>query len=88
MRVMLDYCVSPRDRASIQVRLNLRNQKDARQRCLMPAMAAGWLTMTDPAHPNSPAQKYRTTPLGLALLNVEEGQEEADALASPPPRVL
>jgi len=91
MRTLLTYCASPRDRASIQARLNLKNQKDARQRYLMPAVAAGWVAMTDPAHPSSPAQKYRTTPLGSALLNAEgqeEGQEQEHALASPPPRVL
>ena len=90
MRVMLDYCVSPRDRASIQARLGLKDKNNVLRRYLLPAIAAGWLTMTDPAHPNSPAQKYRTTPEGLALLNAEgqeEGQEEV-ALASPPPHVL
>ena len=29
----------------------------------------GWLTVTDPLHPNSPTQKYRTMPEGLAVLD-------------------
>ncbi len=78
MRTLLSYCTSPRDRASIQARLNLKDQKDTRQRYLVPAVVAGWLTMTDPLHPNSRAQKYRTTPQGLALLNAEDQEEEPE----------
>ncbi len=75
MQTLLIYCTSPRDRVSVQARLGLKDKNNVLRRYLIPAIAAGWLTMTDPAHPNSPAQKYRTTPQGLALLNAA-GQEE------------
>ncbi len=75
MQTLLIYCASPRDRVSVQARLGLKDKNNVLRRYLIPAIAAGWLTMTDPAHPNSPAQKYRTTPQGLALLNAA-GQEE------------
>jgi ATP-dependent DNA helicase RecG len=69
MRVLLDYCKSPRDRAGIQARLGLRSIQNLRQRYIIPLTKAGLLAMTDPEHPNSPAQKYRTTPLGSAILD-------------------
>jgi len=47
----------------------MRSAKHLRERYLKPLMAAGLLEMTDPEHPNSPAQKYRTTKAGLAILN-------------------
>ena len=69
MRDLLNFCTSPRDRTSIQARLNLQDRQHLRERYLAPAIAADWLTMTDPAHPNSPEQKYRTTPHGMAYLD-------------------
>jgi hypothetical protein len=71
---MLQYCVTPRDRVSIQARLGLKDGRNMRQRYLNPAIGAGWLAMTDPEHPNSPAQKYRTTTEGMASLQNEERQ--------------
>lgn len=65
---LLDFCTSPRDRASIQARLNIQDRQHLRERYLIPAIAADWLTMTNPTHPNSPKQKYRTTPQGMAYL--------------------
>ncbi len=76
MRTLLVYCASPRDRVSIQARLGLRDKNYVLKRYLVPAIAAGWLTMTDPTHPNSPAQKYRVTLNGLSLLNA--GNQEDD----------
>lgn len=58
MRDLLDFCTIPRDRVSIQARLNIQDRQHLRERYLVPAIAASWLTMTDPAHPNSPKQKY------------------------------
>gem|GEM_PF-2460791 len=75
-QILLVYCISPRDRASIQARLGLRNKNDALKRYIAPATAAGWLTMTDPLYPNSPTQKYRTTPEGLAVLDAEDDGEQ------------
>jgi hypothetical protein len=34
---------------------------------LKPAVSKGYITMTQPAHPNLPAQAYRLTPKGLDL---------------------
>lgn len=77
MRDLLSFCTSPRDRISIQARLNLQDRRHLRERYLAPAISADWLTITDPAHPNSPEQKYRTTPLGVAYLgNVPPGDFE------------
>lgn len=72
--MMLRYCLSPRDRASIQARLGLRDPRNLRQRYLTPAITFGWLAMTDPEHPNSPVQKYRTTVEGVAYLQSEDRQ--------------
>ena len=75
MRLLLGFCVSPRDRASVLARLNLKDRKNLRERYLLPAIAEGWLTGTDPLHPNSPTQKYRTTPKGVAALNAADNPE-------------
>jgi ATP-dependent DNA helicase RecG len=42
VRVMLQYCISPRDRTSIQARLGLKDARNLRQRYLNPAIEAGW----------------------------------------------
>lgn len=85
MRILLTYCISPRDRASIQARLNLKDKRHLRERYVTPAIIAGLLAMTDPARPNSPEQKYRTTSKGVALLNTNSQKEdqEEDDLALP-----
>ena len=82
MNALLRFCVSPRDRASIQARLQLRDRKARRTGYLTPAIKDGWLAMTDPAHPTSPAQKYRTTESGRDRLQ-ETGGELACENVSP-----
>lgn len=81
MLILLAYCVSPRDRVSIQARLGLKDKNNVLRRYLNPAIAAGWLAVTDPLHPNSPSQKYRTTSKGLAFLNTNEQKEDEKAQA-------
>lgn len=72
MSVLPNVCESPRDRPSIQTRLGLKDRKDLQERYLAPALAAGWLAMTDPEHPSSHAQKDRTTSEGLTAIAREK----------------
>jgi len=51
-------------REALMRRLGLRDAKHFRRRYLLPAMEAGWVEMTLPEYPRSPAQKYRLTPAG------------------------
>ncbi len=53
--------------ADLLQRLNLRHKPTLRKNYLDPALAAGFLEMTQPNSPNSPTQRYRITPLGLAI---------------------
>ena len=48
--------------------LVLSDRKSFRERYLQPALAEGWVSMTNPNSPKSPKQRYRITPLGLAVL--------------------
>ena len=84
MRLLLGFCVSPRDRASVLARLSLKDRKNLRERYLLPAIAEGWLTGTDPLHPNSPTQKYRTTPKGIAALNDSDNPEAVKQIGQEP----
>ena len=71
-RIMLVFCESPRDRASIQARLGLKDPRNFRENYLYPMLQRGLVAMTDPEHPNSPQQKYRTTETGISLLETDE----------------
>lgn len=77
VRVLLAFCKSPRDRASIQAHMKLKDRKDLRQRYLHPLLENNLLVMTDPDNPSSRGQKYKTTDLGLALL---KKYKEADQI--------
>jgi ATP-dependent DNA helicase RecG len=68
VRVLLTFCKSPRDRASIQAHMKLKDRKDLRQRYLHPLLSNKLLAMIDPENPSSRGQKYKTTDLGLAVL--------------------
>jgi len=48
--------------AELMQRLGLRHRPTFRAHYLNPALAAGWVEMTDPDAPRSPMQKYRRTP--------------------------
>ena len=71
-RIMLAFCESPRDRASIQARLGLKDPQHFRERYLYSMLNRELVTMTDPEHPNSPQQKYRTTEAGMRALEATE----------------
>jgi len=68
LHAILTFCGQPQDKMSILTRLGLKSKKNLRERYLQPLVQNGLLAMTDPEHPNSPAQKYRTTPEGLRFL--------------------
>ena len=71
----LSFCTKPHDRAEIQEEIKLKDARHMRAKYLRPLIEAGLLSMTDPEHPTSPAQKYITTPLGIpALRQLEERQ--------------
>ncbi|WP_159565776.1 Fic family protein [Budvicia diplopodorum] len=48
-------------------RLALSHRGSFRQYYLLPALNAGWVAMTHPATPSSPAQRYFLTPSGWAM---------------------
>jgi len=76
-RILLAFCRSPRDRASIQSQLGLKDVKHLRQRYLHPLIDNLLLMMTDPKNPASRGQKYKTTELGLAALkHYDEGKTD------------
>lgn len=72
VRVLLAFCKSPRDRASIQAHMKLKDRKDLRQRYLHPLLENNLLAMTDPDNPSSRGQKYKTTELGMTILKRDE----------------
>lgn len=74
VNTLLAYCISPKDRTNLQKHLGLRDVQHFRLNYLWPLMEGGLLAMTNPAHPTSPTQKYKTTALGVALL--EQFQEK------------
>lgn len=67
---LLDFSQIPQDRATIQRRLGLKDEKHVRTRYLRPLLEEGLLELTDPDHPSSRGQKYRTTDLGRAALKL------------------
>jgi ATP-dependent DNA helicase RecG len=73
---LLNFSHIPRDRASIQRRLGLKDEKHVRTRYLKPLLDGRLLELTDPDHPSSRGQKYRTTDLGLAALKAAKKGEK------------
>ena len=65
LRVLLN---APLSRSTAQRALNLKGQANFRERYLDPAMAEGWVEMTQPDSPRSPTQKYRLTDTGRKIL--------------------
>ena len=54
----------PRKISELMADIGLVHKATFRANYLKPALAAEWVEMTNPESPNSPAQKYRLTPLG------------------------
>ena len=64
---LLRALVGEQSRDELMAALNLRDRKSFRERYLAPALADGLIEMTRPATPNSPAQRYRLTEIGLQI---------------------
>jgi Fic family protein len=64
---LLRVLVGEMSRDELMAALNLRDRKSFRERYLTPALADGLIEMTRPATPNSPAQRYRLTGIGLQI---------------------
>jgi ATP-dependent DNA helicase RecG len=62
---MLHFCRTPRSRHHIMAHLSLKDVKSFRERYLQVALKEGLLEMTDPDHPRSHEQKFRTTEAGI-----------------------
>ncbi len=61
---LLDYCTTPRSRTEIQMHLQLKDTKHVRERYIYPLLSAKLIAMTDPEHPLSSNQRFKTTKLG------------------------
>ena len=64
---LLDYCVTPRSRTEIQLRLQVKDAKHVRERYIYPLLSAKLIIMTDPEHPQSPNQRFKTTKFGISV---------------------
>ena len=72
--LVLNLCRSAQSRAEIQQVLGISDRKQLGTRYLAPLIAQGYLTMTEPEHPKSRAQRYQTTRKGLTYLRkIDEG---------------
>lgn len=71
---LLEFCQTPRSRTEISMHLQLTDAKHIRERYIFPLLSAKLLVMTDPEHPNSPKQKYKTTKLGSKAIILNEKQ--------------
>jgi ATP-dependent DNA helicase RecG len=67
---LLEFCATPRSRTEISMHLQLTDAKHIRERYIFPLLSAKLLVMTDPEHPNSPKQKYKTTKLGIKAVEL------------------
>ena len=67
---MLEYCSTPRTRTEIRIFLQLKDMKHVRERYIFPLVTARLLTLTDPEHPLSHNQKFKTTKLGTEAIKI------------------
>jgi ATP-dependent DNA helicase RecG len=65
---LLDYCSHPRGLREMMAHLDLSHRETFMANYLRPLLEQGLLAMVDPESPNSPKQKYVTTPKGLEKL--------------------
>lgn len=61
---IISFCRTPRTRSEIQERIGIKDRKHFRQSILQPLLKQSLLSMTIPGKPNSPKQRYKTTPSG------------------------
>lgn len=67
---LLEFCVNPRSRTEIRVNLQVKDVKHTRERYIYPLLSAKFLEMTDPEHPNSQSQRFKTTKLGKEAIEI------------------
>ena len=73
---LLDYCATPRSRTEIQIRLHVKDVKHVRERYIYPLLSAKLIMMTDPEHPQSPNQRFKTTKIGGNALTEYRGKSD------------
>jgi len=71
---LLGYCITPRSRTEIQMHLQLKDVKHVRERYIYPLLSAKLIVMTDPEHPLSPGQRFKTTKVGGNALAEYKGK--------------
>ena len=71
---LLDYCLTPRSRTEIQIHLQVKDVKHVRERYIYPLLSVKLIMMTDPEHPQSPNQRFRTTKIGEKALGEYKGK--------------
>ena len=65
---LLQFCLEPRSKMQMMTYLKLSHRASFRKQYLHPFLENGLLAMTDPDSPNSPRQRYVTTPKGRKQL--------------------
>ncbi|MEE8585926.1 MAG: hypothetical protein V3T83_13850 [Acidobacteriota bacterium] len=65
---MLAAARQPASRDELQQASGLADRKHFRMNYLEPLLTDGWLERSIPDKPRSPKQRYRITPIGLAVL--------------------
>jgi hypothetical protein len=70
---LLDACRAPKARGELQVMLGIAHRAHFAGRYLRPLVALGWLELTLPNSPTSKEQRYKTTALGLRVLERASG---------------
>ncbi len=67
---LLEYCVTPRSRTEIRMNLQIKDAKHIRERYIYPLLSAKLFEMTDPEHPLSQSQRFKTTKLGKEAVEI------------------
>ena len=80
-KVVLDFCRKPRNAREIMDRIGISYHSKNMKIYVKDLVLGGYLRLTIPDKPNSPAQKYVTTDYGLR--NTTRSRRRAPARASP-----
>jgi len=70
---LLDACRTAKARDELQVMAGIAHRAHFAGRYLRPLVALGWLELTIPNSPRSKEQRYKTTALGLRVLEMASG---------------
>lgn len=77
IREVLNACDKPRKPAELHLLLGIKDRMTLLYGRLVPLMDQGWLARTQPHSPQSPHQRYVTTPAGRAWLVLDSGGPQA-----------